>query len=144
MMKNSKLKFSEYMQNINGSKSFGKSVLIVYFRAKPDDREKVKLTLFGVELIIGCKNRIKFVKGMTIFLSQPVQSFFNFTRFTLYVLRTYICTELNLALAIFEKHGIANLIFGYICGIQICVGRPYFHQWKTHIVELVLYLYALR
>ena len=91
MMKNSKLKFSEYMQNISRSKSLGKSVLIVYFRAKPDDREKVKLTLFGVELIIGCKNRIKFVKGMTIFLSQPcaVQSFFNFTRFTLYV-RTYI------------------------------------------------------
>ena len=88
-MKNSKLKLNEYMQNISRSNSFGKSVLIVYFRAKPDDREKVKLTLFGVELIIGCKNRIKFVKGMTIFLSQPVQSFFNFTRFTLYVL-TYV------------------------------------------------------
>ena len=84
---------------------------MIYFRAKPDDRERVKLTLFGVELIIGCKNIIRFVKGMTIFLSQPVQSFFNFTRFT------YLCTELNLALAIFEKHGIANLIFSYICGI---------------------------
>ena len=30
MMKNSKLKFSEYMQNISRSKSFGKFVLIVY------------------------------------------------------------------------------------------------------------------
>ena len=29
MMKNSKLKFSEYMQNISMSKSFGKFVLIV-------------------------------------------------------------------------------------------------------------------
>ena len=29
-MKNSKLKFSEYMQNISRSKSFGKFVLIVY------------------------------------------------------------------------------------------------------------------
>ena len=29
-MKNSKLKFSEYMQNIGRSKSFGKFVLIVY------------------------------------------------------------------------------------------------------------------
>ena len=29
MMKNSKLKFSEYMQNISRSKSFGKFVLIV-------------------------------------------------------------------------------------------------------------------
>ena len=30
MMKNSKLKFSEYMQNISRSKSFSKFVLIVY------------------------------------------------------------------------------------------------------------------
>ena len=29
-MKNSKLKFSEYMQNISGSKSFGNFFLIVY------------------------------------------------------------------------------------------------------------------
>ena len=29
-MKNSKLKFSEYMQNISRSKSFGKFVLIVF------------------------------------------------------------------------------------------------------------------
>ena len=29
MMKNSKLKFSEYMQNVSGSKSFGRSALIV-------------------------------------------------------------------------------------------------------------------
>ena len=31
-MKNSKLKFSEYMQNINRSKSFGKFVVIVMTR----------------------------------------------------------------------------------------------------------------
>ena len=31
MMKNSKLKFSEYMQNISRSKSFGKFVLIVMY-----------------------------------------------------------------------------------------------------------------
>ena len=30
MMKNSKLKFSEYMQNISGSKRFSRFVLIVY------------------------------------------------------------------------------------------------------------------
>ena len=36
------------------------------------------MTLFGVELIIGCKNRIDLVKDMTIFLSEPVQSFFIF------------------------------------------------------------------
>ena len=58
---------------------------IRYFKAKPDDREKVKLTLFGVELIIGCKNRIDLVKDMTIFLSEPLQSLFKFTWFTLYV-----------------------------------------------------------
>ena len=34
-MKNSKLKFGEYMQNITRSKSFGKFVLIVYF-SEPD------------------------------------------------------------------------------------------------------------
>ena len=31
-MKTSKLKFSEYMQNISRFKSFGKFVLIVYYR----------------------------------------------------------------------------------------------------------------
>ena len=35
MMKNSKLKFSEYMQNISSSKSFGKFVLIVYLINMP-------------------------------------------------------------------------------------------------------------
>ena len=33
-MKNSKLKFSEYMQNISRSKSFGKFVLIVYRKCR--------------------------------------------------------------------------------------------------------------
>ena len=32
MMKNSKLKFSEYMQNISRSKSFGKFILIVLIK----------------------------------------------------------------------------------------------------------------
>ena len=32
-----------------------------------------------------------------------------------------MCTELNSALAIFEKHGIANLIFGYI------------HMWNSNM-----------
>ena len=36
MMKNSKLKFSEYMQNISRSKRFGKFVLIVNFLAGND------------------------------------------------------------------------------------------------------------
>ena len=47
-MKNTKLKFSEYMQNISRSKSFGKFVLIVQ-RAVPSSS-------FSVFIIIGIYN----------------------------------------------------------------------------------------
>ena len=41
-MKNSKLKFCEYMQNISRSKSFGKFVLIVYVTRKvPTSKRRV-------------------------------------------------------------------------------------------------------
>ena len=42
MMKNSKLKFSEYMQNISRSNSFGKFVLIVWFSTLTFDKKPIK------------------------------------------------------------------------------------------------------
>ena len=41
MMKNSKLKFSEYMQNISMSKSFGKFVLIISVSIKMQNCQAV-------------------------------------------------------------------------------------------------------
>ena len=45
MMKNSKLKFSEYMQNISRSKSFGKFVLIVLVKLLERRNSLTELTL---------------------------------------------------------------------------------------------------
>ena len=56
MMKNSKLKFSEYMQNISRSKSFSKFFLIVYTnttQSQTDEIEKLKKhTIFHVLVLV--------------------------------------------------------------------------------------------
>ena len=51
MMKNSKLKFSEYVQKISGSKSFGRFVLIVA------QKKMLQAVLFSFWLRISNKNK---------------------------------------------------------------------------------------
>ena len=62
-MKNSKLKFSEYMQNISRSKSFGKFVLIVFYSFSAVNWIHVSMTLVVPMLIVILEDAVQSVNA---------------------------------------------------------------------------------